>query len=189
MLLKLLNISNKSSIILYDINKARKRLLELPWVKNISIMKLYPNILNISISEKKPYALWKYNNITYIIDKNGNIITNKIQKKNFNHLILLKNNGAQKKAKQIIDLLNYFPILYNQTKIATLINNRRWNLLINKNIIVYLPEKYLKNALKKLDKIEKNYHILSKKINIIDMRIQDRLVIRLNKIQKYNKIL
>lgn len=41
-----------------DIQEVKKRFLDIPWVKNVVVRKIYPNRLGITISEHQPAAHW-----------------------------------------------------------------------------------------------------------------------------------
>lgn len=46
----------------------------MPEIERISIKKNFPSGLSLEIVEKTPFALWEYNNETFLIDKNGSFI-------------------------------------------------------------------------------------------------------------------
>lgn len=46
----------------------------MPEIERISIKKNFPSGLSLEIVEKTPFALWKYNNEEFLVDKNGSFI-------------------------------------------------------------------------------------------------------------------
>ncbi len=69
-----INIKNDESLLNISLRDVNKRLKALPWVKNVSIRKQFPNTLMLRIEEAVPKALLKYNNSLFLIDVNSNII-------------------------------------------------------------------------------------------------------------------
>ena len=61
-----------------------------------------------------------------------------------------------------------------------MISKRRWALIISNNITIDLPEKNPAEAFKKLDFLDKKFGFLSDKLKIIDLRVKDRMIIKLN---------
>ena len=48
----------KESFFLLDVNEARKRIEDLPWVLQASVRKQWPDILKIYVTEQQPVAHW-----------------------------------------------------------------------------------------------------------------------------------
>ncbi|UAJ65129.1 FtsQ-type POTRA domain-containing protein [Candidatus Schneideria nysicola] len=65
---KLLHIRDRNMLMKTDVNIIQNTMLQLPWIKSISVRKKWPNIIKINLIEYIPLVCW--NNI-YLIDKNG----------------------------------------------------------------------------------------------------------------------
>ena len=59
----------------FDIERATKKLSHNPWVKDVTMKKIYPKQLNIKIEERKPGALLYSNNLYYLVTAEGVILT------------------------------------------------------------------------------------------------------------------
>ena len=70
------------------------------------------------------------------------------------------------------------PALYPLVKAAVWVSGRRWNLKMEGEINVRLPEKDPAAAWAKLAEYERIHKILNKNIQSLDLRIADRLIIR-----------
>ena len=74
-------------------------------------------------------------------------------------------------------------------KVANYISKRRWNIVlddIKNGVTVKLPEDDYEAAWKKLIKLEKTKGILKRKLTIIDLRSEGKVVVKLRK-TKLNK--
>jgi cell division protein FtsQ len=70
------------------------------------------------------------------------------------------------------------PSLVRRVTAATLIGKRRWNLLLKGGIKIRLPEKDPHKAWQHLAHLNAKHKLLARDVNMIDMRIPHRLLIR-----------
>ena len=67
-----------------------------------------------------------------------------------------------------------------ETAAAVLIAERRWNLRLKNGTDVRLPEEDVDVALMRLVALDRDKHILSRDVSMIDMRLPDRALVRLS---------
>ena len=173
------NRNSEHSLLFVNAQDAKERIQKFPWVERVSIQKLYPNKLEINIKEKKAYALWQRGEIMSIIDKNGDVITDFVDLKYLNLPILI-GHESQRKASEILEPLRIYPELTKQVGAYQLINRRRWDLILESGIVIRLPEENLNSTLLELVELNIKYDLFSKDISVIDLRLKDRIVFRLN---------
>jgi cell division protein FtsQ len=65
-------------------------------------------------------------------------------------------------------------------KAVVYVGERRWNLRLADGIDVRLPEKNVDAALATLTRLDKDENLFSRDITAIDMRLPDRLTVRLS---------
>jgi cell division protein FtsQ len=88
--------------------------------------------------------------------------------------------GAETRAKDFLDQLAQYPQLRQQVKAIIFVGERRWTLRLADGIDVRLPEKDLDAALATLTKLDKDEKLFSRDITAIDLRLPDRLTVRLS---------
>jgi cell division protein FtsQ len=88
--------------------------------------------------------------------------------------------GADKNAKQFLVLLRSYPEIRNQVRASVLVAERRWNLRLRNGIDVLLPELEVARALDRLAALDRELKLTSRDISIIDLRLADRLTVRLS---------
>ena len=66
----------------------------------------------------------------------------------------------------------------DQVKAAVRIGGRRWNLRLKNDIDVRLPEEDTAKAWARLAEYEKTHRVLERDVQILDLRIPDRLIVR-----------
>lgn len=178
-ILEALEIHQGISLVLFDADGARERLNKMPWVKNASVMKLYPNTLQIRIEERVPYALWQRGDKVSIVNETGDVITDEVDGR-YANLLLVVNHGAQRRAREITAALQSVPDLRPRVRAALLVSDRRWDLKLENGISIRLPEQGVETALAEIMRMDKDSGLLARDIQAIDMRLPDRVTIRLS---------
>lgn len=173
-----LDFTPASSLVMYDVEAARQRLMREPWIDSVSVLKLYPDTLRVTITERHPFALWQRGRLVSIIDRDGNVITDHIAER-FTDLPLIVGHGGQRRAAEILALLARFPTLKSRVRASALISRRRWNLILENGIQIQLPERDPQTALRHVLRLDAEKGLLSRDIAGVDMRLADRVVIRL----------
>ncbi|MBO0343693.1 cell division protein FtsQ/DivIB [Roseibium limicola] len=177
-ILEALEIQEGSSLVLFDADGARARLNDIPWIRQASVMKLYPGTLQVSVEEKVPYALWQRGDHLSIITDTGEVITDQVDGR-YANLLLVLNHGAQHKVQEIQAALDTVPGLRSRVRAAELIGDRRWDLVLENGITVRLPEEQMDMALAELTRMDAESGLLTRDITMVDLRLNDRVVVKL----------
>ena len=177
-ILSALGIEEGTSLSLFDVDGARERLTSIAWIKNASVMKLYPNTLKVTVEERIPFALWQDGDVVSIINEQGDIITREVDGR-YANLLLVVNDGAEKRAGEIISALEEVPSLRPRVRAAFLVGHRRWDLMLENGITIRLPENGMSAALGELLRMDADSALLTRDISAVDMRLPDRVVVRL----------
>ena len=76
--------------------------------------------------------------------------------------------------------LKKYPNIAKNVISAVRVGNRRWNLHLNdvEGLVVYLPETEIGKALERLQEFDERGQILDRNLNIIDLKLPDRLIVR-----------
>jgi len=75
-------------------------------------------------------------------------------------------------------LLAYEPNVSKQLRAAVWVAQRRWNLILNNGVEIWLPEEDAVAALQRLAKLDVEDRLLSREFGVIDMRLADKLYLR-----------
>src|SRR5712671_3686492 len=95
-------------------------------------------------------------------------------------LPLFVGDGAATRAKDFLTLLERYPDLREQLRASVLVAERRWNLRLKNGVDVRLPEFDVARALDQLVGLDRDKKILSRDIVSIDLRLPDRVTLRLS---------
>jgi len=177
--LTLAGVTGRSSLLFFDAEAARARLLADPWIADAAILKLYPDRLLITITERRAFALWQRNGQVNVIADDGTVLQPFVEDR-YRGLPLVVGSGAERRAKDFIGLLDRYPEIRSALRASVLVAERRWNLRLVNGMDVRLPDSDLQAALDRLVKLDHDKKVLSRDITSIDLRLPDRVTVRLS---------
>ena len=172
-------INGRSSLLFLDVSDVRDRLKGDPWIGDATVQKLYPGKLQIDITERAPYALWQQDGKVSVISADGSVLEPFVASR-FTNLPLVVGKGAETRAKDFLELLALYPQVKSQVKAIVFVGERRWNLRLTNGLDIHLPETNINGALTVLTKLDQDDSLFSRDITAIDMRLPDRLTVRLS---------
>ena len=172
-------VTGTSSLLFFDVSDARARLMTDPRIGDATLLKLYPDRLQITITERKPYALWQMNGRVSVIADDGSVLEPYVSQP-FVDLPLLVGKGAETRAKEFLQLLNQYPDVRANVRASVLIAERRWNLRLKNGLDIKLPETEIAQALERLATLDRDQQLTSRDITAVDLRLPDRVTVRLS---------
>jgi cell division protein FtsQ len=171
-------IDPKGSLPFFDADEARERLLAAPMIKDATVRKLYPNALSITVVEREPYALWQNHGEVFVVAQDGTPIDGFADAR-FARLPMVVGEGANRKAAAFTAMLAAAPDVARHVRAGILVGERRWTIKLTNGIDVRLPEDKPTEAFKRLSSLIKDHKVLERDILAIDLRMPDRVVMRL----------
>ena len=166
-------------ILAVDPVRAEKRLEALAWVSSAVIERRLPNTLYVRLVERAPMALWQHDGKLQLIDEAGSIIP-VTRLGRFAKLTLVVGADAASHAAGLRAMLANVPDLDARVTAAVRVGGRRWNLRIDGKIDVLLPADDAAGAVAALARLERSSAILDRDVEAVDMRLPDRLVVRIS---------
>jgi cell division protein FtsQ len=164
-------------ILAVDPARARAQLEALPWVHHAVVERRVPGTLYVRLVERKPLALWQHGGRIELIDRDGGVIP-VTRLDQFAKLPMVVGDGAATHAAELISMLATQPDLAARITAAIRVGNRRWDLRIDNAIDVLLPADDPLGAWSRLASLERSNTILKREVQTIDLRLPDRLVLR-----------
>ncbi len=150
----------------------------LPWVRSARVERAFPQKLIIHVDEKVPAAIWKRDQKFVLIDRNGTTIEGAPVDK-YANLILMDGDKVPEQATTFFNALDQEPDLKPLVQAAVLISGRRWDIRLGSSITAKLPDQGLAAAFSTLARTDEANDLLSKDVELIDLRLEDRLILRL----------
>jgi cell division protein FtsQ len=172
-------VTGHVSLLFLDAEAARARLMANPWIADAAVLKLYPDRLRISVTERQAFALWQKNGNVSVIAADGTLLEPFIEDR-YRDLPLLVGNGAERAGHDFIAILERFPEIRAMLKASIFVAERRWNLRLSNGLDVRLPETGVAQALERLVALDREKKLLSRDIISVDLRLPDRVTVRLS---------
>lgn len=175
---KAVNVTQGMAIFEINLVELKENILQLPWIQDVLIERHLPNQILIRLTEKTPIAIWQHKKEYWPIDEKGNKIAD--NKTVLSNVLLVVGEDAPAHTPTLIKELNKYPNIAKNVISAVRVGNRRWNLHLNDvdGLVVYLPETDIDKALERLQDFDERGQILNRNLNIIDLKLPDRLIVR-----------
>ncbi|MBI5129589.1 MAG: FtsQ-type POTRA domain-containing protein [Rhodopseudomonas palustris] len=172
-------VTGRSSLLFLDAAAVRDKLKANPWIADATVLKFYPGELQIDIVERTAFARWQLDGRTAVIADDGAVLEPYVARR-FLSLPLVVGKGAGERAKDFLALLARYPQVQSQTRAVALVGERRWNVWLANGLVIRLPEQDVGNSLATLSKLDQDDKLFTRDITAIDMRLPDRLTVRLS---------
>jgi cell division protein FtsQ len=172
-----LGVKRGDSMLAFSLEGARQRIETLSWVDHAAVERRLPGTLVVSLTERRPFAIWQNQGKFVLIGRDGQVVANE-DIAAFGELPLVVGPGAPENASTLLDALAAQPDLKSRVVAAVRVGERRWNLRLKNGADVMLPEGAVVPALAKLMELQTSQALLDRPLATVDMRLPDRLVVR-----------
>lgn len=178
-LLGALELPSTKSSLFYDASAAHDRVQKLGWIESAEIRRILPSRLEVTISERTPFARFvDAANKTEIIDNEGRILGPE-EDGRFQQLLLFAGEGAPQEAAAFDAALVGHDELKRRIQRAELIAERFWLVKLQNGPALKLPRKVNALALDRLESLLANPKIAEMALDTIDLRLTNRTILQL----------
>ncbi len=167
------------SLATFDLDAARARIETLPWVAEAALRKLYPHDLEVTIREKRPFAVWQDGGKLWLIDAKGSSISDAVDA-GYASLPMVVGKGAGARVAEFAALLAAAPAVAARTRAGVLVAGRRWTLVLDNGVELMLPEIDPATAIATAAQLDAGGHVLSRAITALDLREPGQTILRLD---------
>ena len=161
----------------FDVVAARARLEAIGWIKSARVERHLPDTIRVLIIERVPIAIWQREDDFVLIDDSGAVIGSSGLDR-YRNLKVVVGDDAPAHAQALVGMLEEHPSLMARVQAAVRSGGRRWNLRMDNGIDVRLPETDAFAAWDRLAKYEAQHKLLTRDIGSIDLRLPDRVVVK-----------
>jgi cell division protein FtsQ len=173
---KALSITQGSPIFAYSLAELKQQMEAIPEIDHVQISRVLPNQLVVTMKERVPVALWQKDGLQQLVDVKGVVLA----REKYPHtraLPVVVGVDAPKHVGQLTAMLEATPSLKTDVVAAVRVGGRRWNVQLNNEITVMLPEEKPDEAWKRFAKLVEKEALFSKAIRSVDLRMEDRVFI------------
>jgi cell division protein FtsQ len=174
-----LGLEHGESIFAADPAEARKRLMALPWVADAVVRRKFPDSVEVTLFEKRPFALWQNGESLAVVERSGAVIPGQ-SGAGFPKLPILIGAGAPESAAPLIDALSNQRAISARLRGVERVGQRRWDLILDRGVRVRLPESGWEDQLAELERLIVDKGVLERDVEIIDLRYPDSYIFQLH---------
>jgi cell division protein FtsQ len=171
-----LGVTRGAPILGVGVADLRQRLEAIAWVESALVERRLPDTIFVRLTERQPLALWQNGGRFSVIDAKGVVVQDEVGE--FASLPIVVGDDAPAHAESLLLLLATEPDLQKRVTAAVRVGGRRWNLKLDNGIDVRLPEDDAASAWSRLAALERENKLLSRDVVAIDLRLPDRLIVR-----------
>lgn len=166
----------------FSLSDMRARLEAIPRVRYAEVARVLPDQLHIHIVERQPIAVWQNEGKLHLIDSDG-VVMEYIDPAQYGQLLLVIGEDAPGNTHALLTTMALAPELYKNVASASRIGERRWNIHFKNGVELKLPEHDTAKAWQDFAHMEQEQHLLERAVSSVDMRIADRVFIKLTPAQ------
>ena len=164
-----LGVAPGTSLRAVDLHQLNNRVANIPGVKKSAVRRLPNGDILIKIQKHKVVATLWDGEFYYPLSSDGTKINTPTSERNENSIVFMG---------QLTDVINSVSVLSKDIDYITYIESRRWNIHTKNGITIYLPEKNMDVAINKINRLNHTHKLLSRKLEIIDMRDSTRILVK-----------
>lgn len=164
-------------ILAFDPHAARAEVEALPWVREASVIRLWPNRISIVVEPRSEFALWQVDGDIHVIDRDGAVL-GEASASDWPDLPLVVGFGANTEAEALIETLEHHDEIAGRVSAMVRVGDRRWNLRLANGLDVKLPESEMGAALALLSAMHAERGVLRLDAESIDLRQPGEMIVR-----------
>jgi cell division protein FtsQ len=166
------------SLVMFDTDAARSRLLGLGWVEKAQVQRTLPDQLHVSVVEREPFALWRSDDgVLFVIDQAGHKLGPAGER--FPNLQVFAGEGAPAAAASLMPALAILKSAGMSATSAELMGGRYWQLTFDNMLVAKLPSEPDQALVKRLAGLLQNRNLTSDHVRGLDLRLPGRIIVEL----------
>lgn len=169
-----IGLDHARTMLTFDSRAAKERIERLPWVERASLTRIVPDRVDVHITERIPFAVWRKGARYVLIDKTGRELA-LVPPDAMPALPRLAGVGAAGAAGELFRELAAHPALLRQVTLAERVGDRRWTLRLANGVSVHLPEGRESAALTRAAALLGSGTIRASEV---DLRVLTRVLVR-----------
>lgn len=162
-----------------DLDAARDRIEALDAVKRADLRVRSGGVLQVVITERVPVAVWRTDTGLTLVDEDGRRVAGLLSRSDRPDLPLIAGEGADVATPEALDLIAAAGPLTPRIRGLVRMGERRWDLVLDRDQRILLPEANPVQALERLLALDDAQDLMNRDILAIDMRSDHRPTLRL----------
>lgn len=141
-----LDLARARTLLGFDAGAAKARIEALPWVERVSITRILPDGLDVTVTERQPFAVLQQGQRSAIIDRQGRKLA-AVAADAMPGLARITGEGAEAASPALFAVLMQYPRLVERLQHAERRTDQRWTLHLTRGLVLQLPREEQGEAL------------------------------------------
>ncbi|MGI3170780.1 cell division protein FtsQ/DivIB [Pseudooceanicola sp. C21-150M6] len=173
-----------------DLTALQKSVEELPAVAQAAVRVRQKGVLEVSVLERQPAALWRSGVGIDLLDAEGVVIGAAHSRESFPDLPMLAGYGANQDVAGALDILRAAGPLSDRFRGLVRVGERRWDLILEPDLRIMLPAERPVLALERVIALQEAQDVLNRDIAALDMRLSARPTLRMkeNALEQWRQV-
>jgi len=164
-----------------DLRELRVRIEELDAVADAELVVRAGGVLEVAIRERIPALVWRGREALELLDKNGHRVSALDRRQSRADLPLITGEMADQATAEALALVDAARPISHRLRGLARIGGRRWDLVLDRDQRVMLPENEPGQALERLLALNEINDLLARDVVVIDLRDKMRPTLRLTR--------
>ena len=162
-----------------DLEAIRKEVKALNGVKTANVRIRPGGILQIDVTPRVPVAIWRNAEGLALIDETGAHVTHVAARRDYPQLPLIAGDGAARHVPEALALHKTAEALGERLRGVVRMGERRWDVVLDRDQRILLPEEGAMQALERVIALEKAQEVLSRDVARVDLRLPGRATVKM----------
>ena len=162
-----------------DLDTARQRIEDLDAVGSAELRVRSGGVLQVLITERMPVMVWRTGERVEMLDETGHRVASLSSRSDRSDLPLIAGEGADLAASEALEIFAAAQPVLPRVRGLVRIGDRRWDLVLDRNQKIMLPEENAVAALERLIALDRAEDLLARDLITVDLRNEERPVLRL----------
>jgi cell division protein FtsQ len=162
-----------------DLVAARERVEGLDAVLRADLRVRSGGVLQVMITERVPVAVWRTEDGLMLVDETGHRVAGLLSRSDRPDLPLVAGDGAELVMPEALALFDAAGPLSSRIRGLVRMGERRWDIVLDREQRVMLPEKNPVQALERLLALDHAQDLMNRDILTVDLRSDHRPTLRL----------
>ena len=163
-----------------DLDALRRSVEDLPAVAEAAARIRQKGVLEVSIVERAPVALWRTRDGIDVLDIDGIAISAVQTRADRPDLPVIAGYGADRHVAEAVRLINIMAPMKDRLRGLVRVGERRWDVILSPDLRIMLPQDRPDFALERVIALHEAQDVLNRDLAAVDMRIAARPTLRMN---------
>ena len=159
-----------------DLHQINNRVMSVPGVKNAATRRLPNGDIIIKTQQYTAVAMWSDGAMYYPLSADGTKIDTPMETPEKNTIVFRGDLPDD-----LTDIITSVSGLSEYIDYINMVESRRWDIHTKNGITIYLPEENPASAVNRITLLNQTHKILSRNLDIIDMRDSRRILVKTRK--------